>query len=40
MKQGLSQFSVLVLCDNFTGCDEMGDYFSSEADTIIDVRLT
>ena len=35
------QFAVLILCHDSTGCDEMGDYFAIEADTMIDiVRLT
>ena len=29
------------LCHDSTGCDEMGDYFAIEADTMIDiVRVT
>ena len=24
-------------CDEFTGCDEMDDYFTTETDTIIDI---
>ena len=36
-----SVVAVLILCHNSTGCDEMGDYFAIEADTMIDiVRLT
>ena len=36
-----SQLAVLILCYNSTGCDEMGDYFAIEADTMIDiVRVT
>ena len=36
-----TQFAVLILCHDSTGCDEMGDYFVIEADTMIDiVRLT
>ena len=32
---------VLILCHDSTGCDEMGDYFAIEADTMIDiVRVT
>ena len=35
------QFAVLILCHDFTGCDEMGYYFAIEADIMIDiVRLT
>ena len=38
---GLSQFAVLIQCHDSTGCDEMGDYFAIEADTMIDiVRVT
>ena len=29
------QFAVLILCHDSTGCDEMGDYFAIEADTIM-----
>ena len=37
----LDQFAVLILCHDSTGCDEMGDYFAIEADTMIDiVRVT
>ena len=36
-----TQFAVLILCHDSTGCDEMGDYFAIEVDTVIDiVRLT
>ena len=35
------QFAVLILYHDSTGCDEMGDYFAIEADTMIDiVRVT
>ena len=37
MEQDLAQFAVLMLCDYFTGCDEMGDCFAAEADTMIDI---
>ena len=41
VEQDCTQFSVLILCHDSTGCDEMGDYFAIEADTMIDiVRLT
>ena len=34
-------FAVLIQCHDSTGCDEMGDYFAIEADTMIDiVRVT
>ena len=40
-EQDCSQFAVLILCHDSTGCDEMGDYFEIEADTMIDiVRMT
>ena len=29
-----TQFAVLIQRHDFTGCDEMGDYFATEADTI------
>ena len=36
-----TQFAVLMLCHDSTGCDEMDDYFATEAYTMIDfVRLT
>ena len=36
-----TQFTVLIQCHDSTGCDEMGDYFAIEADTMIDiVRVT
>ena len=41
MEQDYTQFAVLILCHDSTGCDEMGDYFAIEADTMIDiVRLS
>ena len=41
MEQDCTEFTVLVLCHDSTGWDEMGDYFATEADTMIDiVRLT
>ena len=40
-EQDCTQFAVLILCQDFTGCDERGDYFAIEADTKIDiVRVT
>ena len=40
-EQGCTQFAVLIQCHHSTGCDEMGDYFAIEADTMIDiVRVT
>ena len=41
MEQDCTQFEVLILCHASTGCDEIGDYFAIEADTMIDiVRFT
>ena len=41
VEQDCTQFAALILCHDSTGCDEMGDYFAIEADTMIDiVRLT
>ena len=41
MEQDCTQFAVLILCYDSTGCDETGDYFAIEANTLIDmVRLT
>ena len=38
---GCTQFAVLILCHDSTGCDEIGEYFAMEADTMIDiVRVT
>ena len=37
MEQDLTQFAVLILCNDCTGCDEMYDYFATEADTMIDI---
>ena len=40
-EQDCTQFAVLILCHDSTGCDEVGDYFAIEADTMIDiVRVT
>ena len=40
-EQDCTQLAVLILCYDSTGCDEMGDYFAIEADTMIDiVRVT
>ena len=40
-EQDCTQFAVLIQCHDSTGCDEMGDYFGIEADTMIDiVRVT
>ena len=41
VEQDCTQFAVLILFHDSTGCDEMCDYFALEADTMIDiVRLT
>ena len=41
MEQDCTQFAVQILCHDSTGCDEMRDYFATEADKMIDiVRLT
>ena len=32
MEQELTQFAVLILCDDSTDCDEMGDCFATEAE--------
>ena len=41
VEQDCTQFAVLILCHDSTGCNEMGDYFAIEADTMIDImRLT
>ena len=38
---GLYSVCILIQCHDSTGCDEMGDYFAIEADTMIDiVRVT
>ena len=41
VEQDCTQFAVLMLYHAATGCDELGDYFATEADKMIDiVRLT
>ena len=41
MEQDYTQFAAPILCHDSTRCDEMGDYFATEADTKIDIaRLT
>ena len=37
MEQDYTQFEVLILCDNSTGCNEICDYFATEADKMIDI---
>ena len=39
VEQDCTQFAVLILCHDSTGCDEMGDYFAIEADTMIDIEV-
>ena len=36
MERDLTEFATLILCDDSTGCDEMGDYIATDADTMID----
>ena len=36
-EQNCTQFEVLILCHNSTGCDEMRGYFAIEEDTMIDI---
>ena len=31
MEQDLAQLAVIILCDDSTGCDEVDDYFATEA---------
>ena len=37
MEQNRTQFAVLILCHDSTGRDEIGDYFATEADIMIDI---
>ena len=40
-EQDCTQFAVLIQCLDSAGCDEIGDYFAIEADTMTDiVRVT
>ena len=40
-EQDCTQFAVLIQCHDSTGCDEMGDFFAIDAETMIDiVRVT
>ena len=40
-RNNCTNFAVLILCHDSTGCDEMGDYFAIDADLMIDiVRVT
>ena len=33
----LTQLAVIILCNVYTGCDEMDDYFATEADTVVNI---
>ena len=37
MEQDSIKFAVLILCDEFAGCVEMGDYFATQSDTMLDI---
>ena len=37
MGQDLTQLAVIILYGDSTGCDEVDDYFATEADIMIDV---
>ena len=37
MEKDLTQLAVIKLCNYSTGCDEKGDCFVTEADTMIDI---
>ena len=37
MELDLTELAVIIICDDSTGCDEMDDYFATEADTMIDI---
>ena len=37
MEHDFTQFAVLIQCDDPTGCDEIGDYFAIDSDTMIDM---
>ena len=37
VEQDLTQLAVIMLCDGSTGCDNMDDYFETEAETMIDI---
>ena len=36
-EQDCTQFAVSILCHDSIGCDEIGDYFAIEAETMIDI---
>ena len=37
IEHDLTQFAVFSLCNESTGCGEMGGLFATEADTMIDI---
>ena len=37
VRRNRTQFAVLTLCDDSARCNEMGDYFATEAYTMIDI---
>ena len=37
VEQDLTQLASIILCDDFTGCDEVDGYFTTEAATMIDI---
>ena len=37
MEKDLTPLAVILLCNDSTGCDEMDDYFATEADRMIDI---
>ena len=37
MEQDRTQYIVLILCDDSTGSDKIGDYFATEAGTMRDI---
>ena len=37
MEQDLTQFAVIILCDDSTSRNEVDDYFATEAATMIDI---
>ena len=36
MERDRTQLAILILCNDSTGCYEIGDYFATKADTMID----
>ena len=37
MAQDHTQFAVIIFCDESTDCDELDYYFTTKADTMIDI---